>query len=84
MYVIDDNETEESRYLLAQVPLLPLAQGRTSVSDTYTLTQVEFACLFVDLHDRTQYPLSVLYTTYISQYACPPYDPGLGQLHRLI
>ena len=40
MYVFDDNESEESRCLLAQVPLLPLAQGRTSISDTYTLTQV--------------------------------------------
>ena len=41
MYVFDDNESEESRYLLAQVPLLPLAQGRTSITDTYTLTQVK-------------------------------------------
>ena len=40
VYVFDDNESEESRYLLAQVPLLPLAQGRTSITDTYTLTQV--------------------------------------------
>ena len=61
MYVIDDNETEESRYLLAQVPLLPLAQGRTHISDTYTLTQVESACSFADLNYKIQYVVSVLY-----------------------
>ena len=40
LYVFDDGESEESSYVLARVPLLPLAQGRTNITDTFTLTQV--------------------------------------------
>ena len=41
--MFDDLATEESNYVMAQVPLLPLAQGKTNVTDTYTLTEV--SCL---------------------------------------
>ena len=38
--MFDDLAMEESSYVMAKVPLLPLAQGKTNITDTYTLTEV--------------------------------------------
>ena len=45
--MFDDGESEESSYVLARVPLLPLAQGRTNITDTFILTQVRLQCILV-------------------------------------
>ena len=41
--MFDDLATEESNYVVAQVPLLSLAQGKTNITDTYSLSEV--SCL---------------------------------------
>ena len=40
VYLFDDSDEDDSNYVLAQIPLLPLAQGRTKITDTYTFTEV--------------------------------------------
>ena len=74
--MFDDGESEESSYVLARVPLLPLAQGRTNITDTFILTQVRLQCiLVVDLSITMSCTSSRNYMEYIlllykCMYAC--------------